>query len=68
MRYLVTGGAGFIGSHMARRLLEAGHQVTILDDLSAGHPANVPQAAAFVQGDLSDEKTYAAKYSERLPS
>ena len=41
MRILVTGGAGYIGSHTARRLARAGHDVTILDDLSTGHPRAV---------------------------
>jgi UDP-glucose 4-epimerase len=41
LRVLITGGAGFIGSHLAERLLEEGHQVTILDDLSTGRYANV---------------------------
>jgi UDP-glucose 4-epimerase len=41
MRYLVTGGAGFVGSHLARRLLRAGHEVAVLDDLSSGRPGNI---------------------------
>lgn len=55
---LVTGGAGFIGSHVARRLIEAGAQVTILDDLSSGHEHNLEGLlphARFVVGDLRDE-------------
>ena len=53
-RVLVTGGAGFIGSHVADALLAAGHEVTILDDLSGGFAANLPAAAQFVQGSITD--------------
>lgn len=50
---LVTGGAGFIGSHAAGALLARGERVTVVDDLSSGRRANVPAGADFVQGDLS---------------
>lgn len=53
-RVLVTGGAGFIGSHVADALLQRGHTVTVLDDLSGGDRANVPTGAAFVQGSVVD--------------
>src|SRR5437764_15212981 len=46
MKVLVTGGAGFIGAHVARHLLDAGHDVVVLDDLSGAYEANVPDAAA----------------------
>ena len=49
---LVTGGAGFIGSHLADALLAAGHRVVVLDDLSTGKRERVPGAARFVEGDL----------------
>ncbi len=49
---LVTGGAGFIGSHLADAFLEAGARVTVLDDLSTGLRARVPAKARFVEGDL----------------
>lgn len=52
MNILVTGGAGFIGSHIAERLLHDGHTVTILDDLSFGHEKNIPENAQFWQGDI----------------
>ncbi|KOU27864.1 UDP-glucose 4-epimerase GalE [Streptomyces sp. WM6368] len=51
-RYLVTGGAGYIGSVVAAHLLEAGHRVTVLDDLSTGTPQAVPAGAEFVRGGL----------------
>ena len=54
MRVLVTGGAGFIGSHVAEALLATGHEVLVLDDLSAGDRANVPEGVRFVQVDLCD--------------
>ena len=51
-RVLVTGGAGFIGGHVAAAYLAAGYDVTILDDLSTGRVENVPAGAHFVQGDV----------------
>ncbi|MGH7129211.1 MAG: NAD-dependent epimerase/dehydratase family protein, partial [Planctomycetaceae bacterium] len=53
-RSLVTGGAGFIGSHVARHCLELGHDVVVLDDLSGGYRGNVPDGAAFVPGSVTD--------------
>ena len=50
MNVLVTGGAGYIGSVVAARLLEAGHEVTVVDDLSTGHRDAVPDGARFVLG------------------
>ena len=55
MRALVTGGAGYIGSHMTLELLDAGHSVIVLDDLSTGRAAAVPDAATFVRGDVGDQ-------------
>ena len=51
---LVTGGAGFVGSHFARAALEAGSHVVILDDLSAGAYPTLPAAIAIVRGDIGD--------------
>lgn len=53
-RILVTGGAGYIGSVCARELLRAGYAVTVLDNLSTGHRDAVPDAAAFIHGDIGD--------------
>jgi UDP-glucose 4-epimerase len=53
-RVLVTGGAGFIGSHLCDRLLAAGHGVTALDDLSTGRREHVPGGARFVAADVAD--------------
>ena len=54
MNILVTGGAGFIGSHMARRHADDGHRVVVVDDLSAGRREKVPEKARFVQADIAE--------------
>lgn len=56
VRYLVTGGAGFIGSHVVDRLLETGHEVSIVDDISTGSVLNLNPEARFIEGSvLNDE-------------
>ncbi len=62
MKYLITGGAGFVGSHLAERLLNDGHQVAIVDDLSTGRLENIAHirsnpACQFVRGSVEDEMT-----------
>ena len=54
MRVLITGGAGFIGTALANRLVELGHQVRVLDDLSAGDPSNLHDDVLFSRGDVRD--------------
>jgi len=53
---LVTGGAGFMGSHVAEHLLRMGHNVVVLDDLSGGFEDNVPEKAEFVRGSVLDHE------------
>lgn len=54
MRTLITGGAGFIGSHVARHCLNAGYEVIVLDDLSGGFRDHVPSGAIFIEGSVTD--------------
>lgn len=54
MKLLVTGGAGYVGSVTAALLVERGHEVTVLDDLSTGHADAVPAGARFVEGDVAN--------------
>ncbi len=55
-RILVTGGAGYIGSHTALALVEAGHEVVVVDNLHSGRRAAVPARAKFAQGDIADQQ------------
>ncbi len=54
MRIFVVGGAGYVGSHCVRRLIAGGHQITVYDNLSAGHRQAVDPRATFVDGDLGN--------------
>jgi UDP-glucose 4-epimerase len=63
LNVLVTGGAGFIGSHIARRLLDDGHRVFVVDNLSTGYARNVPHGAELIELDIS-----LPGLAERLPS
>jgi UDP-glucose 4-epimerase len=53
---LVTGGAGFMGSHVSEHLIQMGHEVVVLDDLSGGFEENIPTKANFVQGSITDHE------------
>lgn len=64
MNVLVTGGAGFIGSHVADELLRAGHRVVIVDNLHTGHRHNVPAAATFYEVDICDQDGLAAVFQK----
>jgi UDP-glucose 4-epimerase len=61
---LVTGGAGFIGSHVADELLLKDHVVTVLDDLSGGFQTNIPPQADFVYGSITDAKLIDGLFKE----
>ena len=63
---LVTGGAGFIGSHLVDALLALGHRVVVLDDLSTGDPRRVPAEARFVKGDIRDKGLEALLLEEKV--
>ena len=63
MNILVTGGAGYVGSIVAERLLQHGHGVFVLDNLQQGHIEAVPQGAEFVRGDIRDSETLCGIFS-----
>src|SRR6201996_5747586 len=58
--WLVTGGAGFIGSHLCDALIARGDTVRVLDDLSTGHLENLPPGVTMLQGDVADPAKVAA--------
>jgi UDP-glucose 4-epimerase len=64
MKILVTGGAGYIGSHMVKLLVDRGDEVTVLDDLSTGH-ADAVRGGAFVQGDIANAEQTAKLLRDR---
>jgi UDP-glucose 4-epimerase len=72
MRILLTGGAGFIGSHVAQHLLVRGHEVLVVDALSSGRRENVPEGARFVEEDIPpaaerSSKSFALRSSATKP-
>jgi UDP-glucose 4-epimerase len=67
MKILVTGGAGFIASHVADACLAAGHDVAILDDLSRGSMGNVNPRARFYRGDIRDREFVDHVFQEEMP-
>jgi len=62
---LVTGGAGFIGSHVADQLLDAGHHVVVLDDFSGGYADNIDRRAEVVRGSITNSELVDRLYAER---
>jgi len=66
MRVLVTGGAGFIGSHLTRRLLAEGHAVSVVDNESNGRRENVPAGASYLRADVTRPSEVEAVFAERL--
>jgi UDP-glucose 4-epimerase len=61
---LVTGGAGFIGSHVVKHALALGHKVVVLDDLSGGFEDHIPEGALFVQGSVVDHRLVTSLFAE----
>lgn len=66
-RCLITGGAGFLGSHVAEHLRDAGHEVVVLDDLSGGFLSNVSDGVQFVQGSVCDAQLVDDVFRTREP-
>ena len=64
IKSLITGGAGFIGSHVARHCKQSGHEVVILDDLSGGFEDHIPPGVHFVNGSVTDEKLVHRLFTE----
>ncbi len=67
MRVLITGGAGFIGSHIVDACLAAGHEPSVVDDLSSGSPKNLPEHVRLFQVDLCDQQQLQHAFSEARP-
>lgn len=67
MRILITGGAGFIGGHIADALVSKNHNVAVIDDLSSGEKSNIPAEAEFFQLDVTDAETVKKAIGEFQP-
>lgn len=67
MRIMVTGGAGFIGSHVADHLLEDGHEVAVLDNLSSGKRQNIPPGASFYELDVRSAEAVSEAFEDFRP-
>jgi len=63
-RVLITGGAGFIGSHVVKHCLALGHEVVVLDDLSGGFEDHIPEGALFVEGSVVDHELVTELFEE----
>ena len=63
-RILVTGGAGYIGSHTSRHLLAAGHEIVVLDNLYSGHRWAVPEEAVFIEGNAGSVDTVSQIFND----
>lgn len=66
-KYLVTGGAGFIGSHIVDALIDKGYEVVIVDNLSGGFVENVNKKATFIKEDITDDEAIDAIFAEYKP-
>lgn len=67
MKCLVTGGAGFIGSHIQDKLIEAGHEVAVLDNLRSGKEENINPKSAFLKVDITDKEAVLKAFSNFRP-